>query len=80
MQSLKEPSLPELQIFVTLLGINTLLRFVQFIKARSPIDVTPSGIFILSSPVQYPKAPQPISVTLPGIETFLRLEHPEKTL
>ena len=54
-------------MFVTLLGIVTLLRFVQSENAQFPMPVTLFPIVIFSRLIQYSNAPIPMFVTLSGI-------------
>ena len=50
-------------MLVTLFGIVTSVRLLQYEKAYSPMLVTPSGIVAFVRLLQYEKAIAPISVT-----------------
>ena len=60
---LEQPKSAELPIFVTLFGIVTLVRPLQYENARSSMLVTLSGIVTLVRPLQPENALFPMIVT-----------------
>ena len=72
-----QPSNAECSIFVTLLGIVTLVRDEQPKNAPPPILVTLLGILTLIRDEQLRNASSPMRVTLFGIVTLVRDEQPE---
>ena len=63
-------------MFVTLEGIATFVRLLQFSKAEEPMLGTPSAIFALVNTEQFWNAELPIVVTLAGIVILVKLLHP----
>ena len=65
---------------VTVLGMLTAVKPLHWLKALSPMVVTPSGIVMEGNDTQPAKASTPMDLTLPGIVTEVRPLQSQKAL